>query len=100
MSGEEVERVKAPIDTVLLDDIARGIADVKHLLEAQVPEGQEHRTAGGLAGQRPRDRFVGRPQPRWPAGSGMGGLFPARPAGSVERGRAPGQIEIHSYLLF
>jgi len=36
---EAVERVKAPIETVLLDDIARGIADIRRLLKAQVPEG-------------------------------------------------------------
>jgi len=36
---ETLKRVKAPIDTVLLDDIARGISDLKKLMQAQIPEG-------------------------------------------------------------
>ena len=52
MSKQEVERIKAPIDTVLLDDIARGITDIKGLLEAQVPEGLKEEVAWTVEGTR------------------------------------------------
>lgn len=38
---EELERVKVPIDTALLDDISRGIRQVNQRLAAQVPEGEK-----------------------------------------------------------
>jgi len=48
-----VQRVKAPIETVLLDDIARGLADIKRLLEAQVPEGFKEEVDVSVAGTIP-----------------------------------------------
>jgi len=36
---EELKRLKAPIDTILLDDIARGISNLEKIMRAQVPQG-------------------------------------------------------------
>ena len=48
-----MKRVKAPIETVLLDSIARGIADVKRLLAAQVPEGFKEEVTVEVEGTTP-----------------------------------------------
>jgi len=57
MVKEEVEkeilRLKPEIDTILLDDISRGIKDLKRLQEAQVPEGLKDEVTVSVAGKIP-----------------------------------------------
>jgi len=50
---EEVERRVPPETVVLLDDISRGIRDVKRLLEAQVPEGLKEEVTIEVEGTTP-----------------------------------------------
>jgi len=50
---EEIERVVPPETVVLLDDISRGIKDLKRLAQAQVPEGLKDEVAVSVAGKNP-----------------------------------------------
>jgi len=50
---DELKRVKAPLDTVLLDEIARGIADLKKLMSSQVPEGLKDEVEVSVHGKVP-----------------------------------------------
>lgn len=47
---EEISRIKAPIDTALLDEIARGIRLLNKKIEAQVPEGVKDEATVDVAG--------------------------------------------------
>lgn len=47
---EEIGRIKAPIDTALLDEIARGIRQLNKKMEAQVPEGIKDEATVAVAG--------------------------------------------------
>jgi hypothetical protein len=50
---EELERVKAPLEVALLDDIALGVNRLNRRLEAQVPEGIKDEVTVAVAGQTP-----------------------------------------------
>ena len=50
---ETLERVKAPVETVLLDDISRGIKSVVKHLEAQVAQGIKDEAAFSVSGTNP-----------------------------------------------
>ena len=50
IAREEIERVKVPIDTALLDDISRGIKQLNKRLEAQVPEGLKDEVSFTVSG--------------------------------------------------
>jgi len=51
IAREEIGRVKAPLDTVLLDDIARGVKQLNKRLEAQVPEGLKDEVVVNVSGK-------------------------------------------------
>jgi len=53
IAREEIERIKAPLDTVLLDDISRGIKQLNKRAEAQVPEGLKDEVVVSVAGKNP-----------------------------------------------
>jgi len=50
MVEQEIERVVSPETVTLLDDISRGINDLKRLQEAQVPEGLKDEVAVTVSG--------------------------------------------------
>lgn len=53
MVEEEIVKVKPSIDTIYLDDIARGVRGVQKRLEAQVPEGFKEEVDVSVAGTIP-----------------------------------------------
>jgi hypothetical protein len=50
---EELERIKAPLEVALLDEISLGIKDVVKRLEAQVPQGVKDEVAFTVSGTNP-----------------------------------------------
>jgi len=50
---EELERIKAPVDTALLDDISRGVRQLNARLAAQVPEGIKDEIEVDVSGVNP-----------------------------------------------
>lgn len=62
---ETLERIKAPLDTILLDDISRGVKELINKLAAQVPEGVSDQAVVAVAGLTPIAMVPSSTDPPW-----------------------------------